>query len=34
MSDSNFGAVTRFVNNLDIIDQDWMAEEITEAEVC
>jgi hypothetical protein len=33
MSDSDFGAVTRYVNNLDIIDNDWMQDEISEAEV-
>jgi hypothetical protein len=33
MSDSDFGAVTRYANNLDIIDNDWMQDEISEAEV-
>ena len=33
MSDSDYGAVTRYANNLDVIDQEWTEDSITEAEV-
>ena len=33
MSDSCYGAVTRYRHNLDVIDQAWREDQISEAEI-